>query len=262
MFKTGLLLLSFALLCASASAEVLLVAPFEKSNAQAELTELGKAMAGERIELIFSSASAGQAPWERASAEGLPEGWSFAELEQQRNRNTIILQVLVPKEARNGTYQFYAVLENSEGEREEAEFLVFVQEGLLKSSVDSVSRSTKVGEPVTFTFSIDNDSIAKHSFAINSTLPLTWFEPQDFEIGPKSSKKFTATVTPKNYGEKKFTFSIVSGLNKKTLGNIVVKVNASPTLKSKYEAAMYGFPFFTPSLLPYYWFNSLISQLA
>jgi len=264
MFKKALLIsvaLLFAL--AFAGAEAKLVSPVEKYVGAEDLTELGKAMAGETIELIFSTGSGNpESPWIAVSAEGLPNGWGAAEIMQQRNKSTLILHVSVPKEAKNSTYQFSAVLEDAKGGKETAEFLVFIQEGLLKTSVDSVMRKTTVGEPVVFTFSIDNDSIAMHRASIESSLPPTWCSPASFEIGAKSSKKISITVSPKNYGEKKFAFFIVSGLSSRTLNEIGAKIEVQPTVKSKYEAALYGFPFFTPSLLPYYLFNSLISQLA
>jgi len=69
-------------------------------------------------------------------------------------------------------------------------------------------------------------------------------------------------ISPKNYGVKKFSFFTKSLLTEKVLSEISPRIEVKPSLKSKYGAALYGFPFFTPSLLPYYWFNSFIGQLA
>ena len=243
-------------------AEVQLVSPLEKFVSENQAIELGSVQAGETIELIFSSNSGALRPWVSASASSLPIGWNAEQLAQPGNKNTLILQVMVPKESDAGAFMFKALLQDEAGNSQEASFLAFVEEGLLTAQVDSIKKTALAGEQIPFTFQLNNNSIAEHSITLYSSLPLTWFKPETIIVKPKSSKQFSTAISPKSYGEKKFSFYLKSNLNAKTLQEISPRVEVKPTLKNKYEAALYGFPFFTPSLIPYYIFNSFISQLS
>jgi hypothetical protein len=262
MLKKTILFSALLLFGSIAVAEVQLVSPFEKFINETQVVEVGSAQAGETFELIFSNNSGSLKNWETVSAENLPEAWKAVQLEQPRNKNTLILRVSIPANSETGAFMLKTALKDSSGNSREASFLVFVQEGLLNSNVDSLKKTANSGEEITFLLSLNNDSIAEHTVSINSSLPLTWFKPETASVKQKSSKTIILKVNPKSYGEKKFTIFAKSALNGKTINEIKPTIEVKPTLKSKYEAAQYGFPFFTPSLIPYYIFNSFISQLS
>ncbi|HIH21758.1 MAG TPA: hypothetical protein HA222_03835 [Candidatus Diapherotrites archaeon] len=255
------MLLAFTQFSLAASTQLLLVSPVEKFLPEGQAIELGSAQPGERIELIFSANSGTENPWESVKAESIPQGWNAFEVMQERNDNTLIVMVEIPKDSSEGAFRLDIKAENSQESRR-ASIIVFVEEGLLSVQLDSLQKKTIVGEQVQFLLFLNNDSIAEHSVIVKSSLPLTWFSQQQISISPKSAKQAVLKVFPKNYGEKKFSLTVISSLNGKTIAEIKPRLEVKPTLKSKYEAAMYGFPFFTPSLIPYYIFNSFISQLS
>ncbi|MDO8646891.1 MAG: hypothetical protein Q7R70_00555 [Candidatus Diapherotrites archaeon] len=262
MLKKTLVLIAVLLFSAIALADVKVVSPVEKYSLENQVIEAGSIQAGETLEIIFSTFSGSQEDWVKASAASLPEGWTALAVLQARNKNTLILHVTAPKTAANGAFQFDSVLEDAKGSQQKAGFLVFVQDDLITSQVDSLKKTANSGEDITFVYTLNNDSIAEHKVEIYSSLPLTWFAPKTLTLKPKSSQQLVIAISPKNYGVKKFSFFTKSLLTEKVLSEISPRIEVKPSLKSKYEAALYGFPFFTPSLLPYYWFNSFIGQLA
>lgn len=262
MLKRTLVLIAVLFFSAAAIAEVKIVSPVEKYAQENQVVEIGSIQAGETLEIIFSTFSGNMEEWAKVSAASLPEEWTALEIIQERNKSTLILRVTAPKTAANGAFRFDAVLEGSKGNSQTTGFLVFVQDGFVTSQVDLLNKTSNAGEDVSFVYTLTNESTAEHKVEIKSSLPLTWFKPKTLTLKPKSSQQLVVTVSPKNYGLKKFSFFTNSLLNGKTLNEIRPTIEVKPSLKSKYEAALYGFPFFTPSLLPYYLFNSFIGQLA
>ena len=119
--------------------------------------------------------------------------------------------------------------------------------------------SLSINQPVTYEITLINNSLAGHTVQVSSDLPLLWFEGQEITLKPKESKTLTLTVTPRVYGFRAFTFYLHSQENGRLLNLSPARIDAKPVLKEKYATGLYGFPFFTLSLVPYYLMEGLAS---
>ena len=66
-------------------------------------------------------------------------------------------------------------------------------------------------------------------------------------------------MTPRVYGYRNYSFYVNSQLNGNLVNLIPARIEALPVLKEKYATGLYGFPFFTVSLLPYYLLEGLVA---
>ncbi|MFA4907936.1 MAG: hypothetical protein WC602_06700 [archaeon] len=266
MFNRVIMLLPALLLVAGiASADVFVLSPTEQQLKPGTSIVLGSMQPGET--LVFSIASKsgyGESfNWTSAmvSAESLPTGWQFSGSES--NPTHFVLKVSVPPAQSAGAYSFKVKMANSSRNvsEEEITMTVFVENGLIKSSLENAKQETLVNENAKFLLTIVNSSIAEHSVLIGSTLPRYWFEQLSATVGPKSTMQFSLEVNPRVYGDRRFRFFVQSNLSGNVFKSFDSELVVHPTLKGKYLAPLYGFPAFSPNLMPVYLINSFIASL-
>jgi hypothetical protein len=267
MFKE-LFALTFAFLLAStASAGISVISPVEQTLSENHSLSLGTMQAGETAELIFSKETllGDSTKWSVVEVDSklLPKGWVVEEISE--TQKTFVVKFSVPPNAKQNIYNLKFVFSNpSENIAPQSfNFRVSVSENLLSLGIQQKNPGAEIfaGSPITYILSVSNSSIAPHKIVVESSLSEDWFPAEEIIIPPKSSINKELFVQGKVYGKKDFSFIISSALNnsllKKTSQSILIK----PTIESKYSAALYGFPFFTSTLLPYYSIVSFFSLL-
>ena len=85
--------------------------------------------------------------------------------------------------------------------------------------------------------------------------PVTEFPLDDWNL------QFDLNVNALAYGKRNFTIT-VSSLQNSMQQAFPAELGIAPTLRGKYLASLFGFPFFSPSLLPYYLVNGFLSLLS
>lgn len=250
-----LLLLSFA------CADMFMVSPEVKRISDASVIEAGSAQRGETVELIFSEKTGYEGKhWSALSVKVAPEGWNIRAAKEGK---ALIASVEVPADAKPNIYNITLVFSNPAERlvRESLDARLSVEENLLKASITNLNRASLVNEAVEYKVVLNNESIAEHTVLIGSTLSTQWFEPVEIRVGAKKTLEETLTVIPRGYGKKRFRFSVLSAMNGSSFGSFESVLDVMPTLNGKYSCALYGFPFFTVSLLPYYLVDSAVSYL-
>ncbi|MDO8427897.1 MAG: hypothetical protein Q7S92_01665 [Candidatus Diapherotrites archaeon] len=255
MFKYWVLFLFCLILAASTLATVEMVEP-KPSNVLANTTiTLGSAQPGESVKLVLTR-GLGRNKWQdvRIDALSLPSGWTY---EKQIQDQSFIVWIKVPSTANLDSYNLKVIV-SSELLTESFNALLLVKDDLLTVSMTDLLQSTQVGESGTFKVSFQNNSIAAHNLKISSDLPSQWFAEQTLEILPGEFKQIELSVTTRSYGTRDFSFTLESTLNnsKKVFP---ATLTIHPTLKSKFSAVFYGFPFLSLSLLPYYLIDGFLS---
>lgn len=267
MFKKTLFVVSVLFLASfalNASADVYVLSPLEQQLKPGTSMVLGSAQPGETIVFTIASKSGyGESfAWNSAiiTSDSLPSGWQFSGSES--NPTHFVLKVSIPSKQSIGAYNFKVKVGNSAKNvsDEEVTLTVFIENSLLASSLSETKQETIVNEPAYFRLTLVNESIAEHSVRVSSTLPRYWFEPVNVTIAPKSIKQINLKVNPRVYGNKQFQFIVQSNLSGKTFKRFDSELTITPTLKGKYLAPLYGFPAFSPNLMPVYLIDSFIAS--
>ncbi|MFH1224451.1 MAG: hypothetical protein V1676_01480 [Candidatus Diapherotrites archaeon] len=255
-FLAGTFLLM--LLCA-VSADIYMVSPVDSVVVRDAVLELGSAEPGQNVEILLSSKSGYETPWSTASITDVPAGWDAKG--SVGGGKTLGVNVGIPETAAQNAYNLTIELSNPEAKLPAERFSarLYVQKGLLRASVVQQPSQLLVGEPIPYHITINNDSIARHRVLLNSTLSEQWFRSGEYLLEPKQAVEKTVYVTPRVYGRVSYSIALTSLVNGSGIAKTDSKLDIMPTLKSKYSAALYGFPFFTATLLPYYAVNSAIS---
>ncbi len=246
------------------SADISLLKPTEAILQGGETIELGGVSGGETIEFLVSRETGSELEWDgiHAVRDSLPRNW--LQSGQETFSRTVKVNVFVPLNAEEGSRRIkFRVFDSSQPERDKEFFaVVFVKGNLVSAALHPFSREVTLGEKAHYRLSVLNSSIASHTVYLHSSLPSYWFEPRKVSLAPKELKEIDLVVEPRVYGQRNFSFRISSALNNSALGSFSSGLTVLPTLKSKYEAGFYGFPFFTPNLFPFYLFNSFFSLLV
>lgn len=267
MLKKLLSLACLLFLFSLVNGEIQLYEPVEERALNGSLIEVGKISPGETIEFIFSVESVGELNWGKAEVEKgfLPSGWQ--EFPSTLYGKTIGLKLMVSPEETEGTKNIRIKLLNEEipSSAEYFDAVFNVRKNLLFANIQNLKQSTVVGEPVSYTVTIFNQSIADHYVEIGSTLPTYWMEKKDVLVEAGKTNSFELTVLPQTVGgagnTKEFRFIITSKLNDSELESFDSALTIQPTIKNKFSSTHYGFPFFSLTLLPYYLINSFIALL-
>ena len=249
-----------ALLFPYVSADITLIEPATQSVLPNQVVELGSVQPGERLELIVAPQTAQPlgVRWGSVQATNLPMGWVSNSAVSAEN---FVLTISIPKDAVESSYNFKVGASSSGDNALQETFTVsvFVRNDLLNSSISSLQESTVAGKQAVFTISLLNDSIAPHDVLIESDLPLQWYKPVHVTVAPHSVQKVSLVVTPQTYGQRNSYFSVKSALNDMEFKRFDAVLEVQPTLQSKFSVSLYGFPFFTPTLFPYYALNAFIA---
>ncbi|MFH0714749.1 MAG: hypothetical protein V1847_03280 [Candidatus Diapherotrites archaeon] len=261
--KKALLILAFLLaFSASALAEIQLIYPVEQTVESGQVIDLNVMQPGETLKLIFNANIVTQKAdrWSSIEISNLPEQWR-GEIVSQQNPNTLVVDIFVPSNAQPSTYSFNVILKDeAQNVSETVEVIVGIRSNLLSFSIDNAQPKTIAGETVIVKLTANNDSVAAHPIRIDSTLPAPWMRGMEISLEPKSFQTIELNIVPQASGKKNFQISILDGNSRQILKSFDMQLEATPTLKSKYEASLYGFPFFSPGLLPYYLINAFFGQ--
>ncbi|MEW6294744.1 MAG: hypothetical protein AB1467_00415 [Candidatus Diapherotrites archaeon] len=264
MFKTIGVLVFFVLVASGAFATISMLKPYDKAledGSTLNLGETAKLSQGETLELIFSVDSKEGFNWNQAYVEEstLPANWS-----QEKSiiyGEQIGLKMKIAGDALDGTQRLKIILA-SDSKTESFDLILFIKKGLLSANIQGLDRAVKVGDTVAYNVTIGNDSIADHTVIISSDLPSYWMKEKEVTVKGKEFVKTTFTVVPKTYGERKFNFILKSKLNDSSINSFEAILRVQPTIESKFFNALYGFPFFSPTLTPYYLINSFLALIT
>jgi len=264
MFKLIGILVFLVLVSSGALATISMLKPYDKTledGSTLNLGETAKVSQGETLELIFSVDSKEGFNWTQARVEEstLPAKWG-----QEKSiiyGEQIGLKIKISKEALDGTQRLKIILA-SDKKTESFNLILFIKKGLLSANIQGLDQKVKVGETITYNVTIGNDSLADHTVIISSDLPSYWMKEKEVKIKGKEFVKTNFTVMPKTYGERKFNFILKSKLNGSSINSFEGILRVEPTIESKFSNALYGFPFFSPTLTPYYLINSFLTLIT
>lgn len=264
MLKKILVLLLLIFFSSLALADITLVSPVSGIFRHEDFVFLGSMQPGETLEIIAASDVflPARSSWTNAGIEksSLPAGWRAFDSSPGQ---TLIARVFAPANAGLGSYDLKLLLSDDSGKLlpETLNLSILIRDDLVNSSISGLEQEATAGQPASYTLTVINDSIAVHRVKIDSTLPRQWFSPKTLEVGPKQTIEEQLQVNPRSYGEKSFNFKLSSALNSSPAQEFYAGLKVQPTLKSKFVASSFGFPFFTPSLLPYYLINAFLGEL-
>ena len=257
-------LLFFALFGAAAvgHASIFLLEPVEWQLENNESIELGAIAEGETLELVLQRKSGFDFEWDRALVDdsSLSEGWLS---KSRATDKTLVVEVSLPRAAEESVQRIPVSLESdaSPFSSESFSVSVTVKENLLNASMENLKQRAMVGEETKFKILLNNESIAKQSVLVSSSLPDYWFEPVVLELEPKQTLETELSLVPQSYGLRQFSFKVSSQLNG-FQQDFAAELNVLSTLKGKFSSAIFGFPFFTPSLLPNFLINAFLALIS
>lgn len=260
MFKKVFTLGLFLILFASFVFSVRLIDPLSK-----ELTNndsfVGSVSPGNKMELIFSKELTNK----YQSLEVVSSSISNSKFEIKYEKESIKLFIFVPVNADIGREVVSVKFVGSFGS-ELLDLGVDVVSGALGvSPVSNVEVNSFVDSKAGYKFYFVNNTDAEAIFLIESDLPANWVnldsfslknEPLRIVVPKRSSIEEFFVVYPRIEGEREFKTRVFF---EDAFKDFSFKINALPTLKSKFQNVLYGLPFYSFSLLPSYFLNGLIS---
>lgn len=258
MFKRFLVAFFIVVTCSQAFATVYLVEPFDQKLSPGQELSFGKAARGETLRVVVKKKSDLALDWSLFSVDPafLPEGWKAEAIESDK---TLILEVSIAENATVSTQRLKFIASNGQQELSESFFAsVSVHENLLSASIEDLDQEAVLGSTALFNLVLNNDSAAAHSLRVESTLPSFWFQGSELTLLPHETRVVSLEVLPLSYGEKSFFFR-VSSLHNSTSFQFPAKLNTRPTLLGMYQAPVTGLPVFSPTMLPYFLINGLLS---
>ncbi|MDD4250638.1 MAG: hypothetical protein PHX27_00420 [Candidatus ainarchaeum sp.] len=142
-----------------------------------------------------------------------------------------------------------------------------VTDSLLDATLLNYSSSTNVNDPANYDLLLINNSDADAKFLLNVNLPWFWLsnnldtENAGFVIVPKQQKIIQKLVVfPRVQGNHYFKVHL-DLQTKNNSKEFTLYSNAKPTLASKFNSSLSGLPFYSISVLPSYFLNSVFSVL-
>jgi len=261
MFKKSFLLLVLILLFSGSVFAVRLIDPLSKTLSLDETNFVGTVAVGNTIELIFSKELVDK--YENLQlVTSLSTGFDY---EVKVEMESLKMFIYVPENAPVGNYPFTVELSGPvKSDKVPLSFEV-LKNALDVSPADISEASTNVNSIAEYNLFFINKSDSDAVFVVSTNLPNNWMNKNPLN-NEKYSKQVVVprrgnlqekiSVYPRLQGEKEFVVSIAF---EDTSKEFAFKVNAKPTLKSKLETVMYGLPFYSFSMLPSYFINSLFS---
>lgn len=264
MLKTILTALAVIFLLATlpcAFAEMNMVVPEIQPLQNKSSFDIGALQPGETLEIVFSTRTGNQDyEWTSLTTPNIPVGWVVQST--KKTEHTHILKIKTSPELKTGMYTLQIKLSNPALKKEEtANLQVHLKQDLITASITGLNQQAEVGKPVSYLLTINNQSIASHNLTLYSDLSPAWFTPVEYNIPPKKIVETKLTLNPGADGLKKFKFHLTSRNDNSNISEFNAVLSITPTLKSKYSAPLYGFPFFTFSLTPFHELLSLAGYL-
>lgn len=229
------------------------------------ILDAGSISPGEKVELIFSrnSGYGKDVLWNQAllSLNGNANG--IQTFDSEKGSDSLITRIQTSPLTREGTYTFDVQLIGDEGVLEDEGYTVQldVKKGLLKGSLSAENVQGKVNETLRFSVLLVNDSSAPVNVLVQPALPTVWSEAKTIAMKPHSFVTVPVDVTPRFAGPKTFDITLIRVDNRATVDTLHATLVANPTLKDRYSAGLYGFPFFAISLVSHYLANAFFSVL-
>ncbi|MBM3282015.1 MAG: hypothetical protein FJY86_01580 [Candidatus Diapherotrites archaeon] len=260
------ILLGIALLCLSTLVwgDAYLVDPVVQKAKPRETVDAGRIMPGESVEIIFNKNSGygKNVDWTQARIQNTHNEEGFITQDSGVGTDSLITKIQTNLLTPEGVYDFpLEMIGNNDELLNETYILrVTVQKNLVNASLIANQLSGGVNEPSTFTVLLVNDSSASTKIEVIPALPQIWAKSQIVNMTPHSFKEVSLNVTPRFAGPKTFDIRITKE-NSETISNLKGTIVANPTLKDRYGAGLYGFPFFTISLVANYLANAFVSFL-
>lgn len=248
MFKKAIVLF-FLILLFSGALSIRLVDPISKTLSNNDY--VGSVVRGSELELIFSKEFGRFSSLELVT--GLPDEFN---VRKQDYLESIKLFIDVPKNALKSEYYFEIELTGRDSKLVRLYFIV--EDNLLDSSINNYFSKSYVGEKASYEFSLINNSHADVNFIISSNLPFSWNEElkKEVVVPKRSIVKEELVIYPQFATSKNFNF-MVSAVDYEK--NFSVFLESKPTIIGKNNVFFNGLPFYSISLAPSYFFNSLIS---
>lgn len=212
---------------------------------------VGTIVAGTTLELIFSKEFGRFSSLELNSQ--LPSDFK---VKINDYLESIKVFIEVPKDTLKSNYSFEVLMKGRDEEKVEVYFVV--SDNLLDSSLNNYFSESYVNELAEYEFSLINNSHADVDFVITPKVPFSWGNaPKIVTVPKKSVLKEKISISPQFAGSQSFDLLVESIDTKKEFS---VLLNSKPTLIGKNSVFFNGFPFYSISLAPSYFFNSLISS--
>ena len=246
-------------------ADASLVDPVVEKAKPNGVLDAGSISPGEEVELIFSRSSGygRDVLWEQAflTLNGNTNG--IRTTDSQKGSDSLITRIQTSPLTPEGEYAFDVRMKGEAGVLEDETYNVKlrVRKGLLKGSLSAEHVQGRVNEPINFTVLLVNDSSAPVQVRVQPALPAAWSNPQLIDMKPHSFVNVPIQVTPRFAGPKTFDIEIIRMDERTSVETLRASLVANPTLKDRYSAGLYGFPFFGISLVSHYLANAFFSFL-
>ncbi len=227
-----------------------IVFPVSADVSENSTIELGKISPGQQFELIISDER-----FNAVEVTGSFSSWSEDSVFYEKNTG---IKINVPFDASLGAKNIsFKAFNSSSGLSESFNALVNVRKDLWSVNISGLSQTAEVNFPVNYKLTFSNESIGKQKISVSSNLTSYWMKEKTFVVEPKSVLKDLIEVNPRHYGTRAFNFVLKSSSSAETK-EFQSKLRVESSLLSKYSSPLYGFPFFTPTLFPYYLVESFV----
>ncbi len=213
---------------------------------------VGSVVSGSELELIFSKEFGRFSNIEVKNT--LPNGF---DIKIEDYLESIKVFIKIPDNALKSDYHFEVTMKGKEEKSLRLYFIV--DDNLLDSSLNNYFSESYVGEDAVYEFSLVNNSHADVKFTINPIVPFSWTKNLEytFTVPKKSVLKEKILINPQVSGPQNFDIIVNNAEEKKEFS---VLLNSKPTLLGKNKVFLNGLPFYSISLSPSYFFNSLIAS--
>ena len=264
--KKALFILLLTLIFTSyVSADAFLVDPLVVRAEPGKIIDVGGVQPGEKMELIFSTDSGygEEAKWIQAVFGNNPYGEIIQAKSSEVGTRSLITTISTSTLLPAGTYRFPLTLKGTPGiledETYQIQFVVAPQ--LFSATLQNPKVEGKLNETITYDVTLVNDSSATVSVRVQPSLPPTWGSGTTITIKPHSFKSIPLLVTPRFAGPKSFDIQVTNEQTGQRYDSLHANLVAKASVKDHYSAGLYGFPFFTISLVANYLSNAFFSIL-
>jgi len=211
--------------------------------------ELGKISPGQNFELIVFD----------EKFNSIEVSGPFSEWSEEPNfyEKNIGIKFNVPFDASLGTKNISLKVFNSANPEifDSFSVLINVQNDLWSVNISDLIQETKTNSETNYSLVFSNESIGEQKIIVSSFLPVSWMKEKSFVVKPKSTLKKVISVYPKHYGQREFDFIFRSEYSEE-IKKFHSRLLVESSLPAKFSSVLDGFPFFTPTLFPYYLIES------
>lgn len=257
------ILLFLLALAANASADAFLVDPLVVKAEPGKIIDVGGVQPGESMQLIFSTDSGygNNAKWVQAVFGTNPYGEIIQAQSSEAGTRSLITRISTSTLLPPGTYRLPLTLRGTPGQLENETYQVqfTVAQKLFSATLMDPRVEGKLNETLKYNLTLVNDSSAEVTVRVEPSLPTTWSNGITTTIKPHSFKSVEMLVTPRFAGPKGFDIQVTNTRTGQRYEMLHANLVAHASIKDHYSAGLYGFPFFTISLVANYLSNAFFS---